>query len=88
MLLADEAIEYQKTVAMHGLSIPARPSAVWILRELTEWLRFPFAAAAALAHFCSLSKFQIASVLIRTARDGRYWPVSDDSGLVLKMAMI
>jgi hypothetical protein len=40
------------------------------------------------AHFCSLSQFQIADVLIRTARDGGYWPVSDDSGLVLKMAMI
>ena len=34
-------IEYQKAVAMHGLSILTRPSAVWVLRETTEWLRLP-----------------------------------------------
>jgi hypothetical protein len=32
-------IEYQKTVAMHGLSILTRPSAVRVLRETREWLR-------------------------------------------------
>jgi hypothetical protein len=37
----DEVIEFQKTVAMHGLSILARPRAVWVLRDTTEWLRLP-----------------------------------------------
>ena len=41
---ADEAIKYPKTIAMHGLPILARLSAVWILRKITEWLRLPFAA--------------------------------------------
>jgi hypothetical protein len=42
---ADEAIKYPKTIAMHGLPILARLSAVWILRKITERLRLPFAVA-------------------------------------------
>ena len=38
---ADEVIEYQKAVAMQGLSILTRPTAVSVLRETTEWLRLP-----------------------------------------------
>lgn len=33
------------------------------------------------AHSCPLSQFQVAGVLIRTAPDGGYWPVSDNGGL-------
>jgi len=58
-------IRYQKTIAMYGLPILARLGAVWILREITEWLQLPFAVdqiqQRRVAHFCSLSKFQIAS---------------------------
>jgi hypothetical protein len=72
----DEMIKLQKTIAMYGFPIVARLGAVWILREITEWLRLPFAAdqiqQRRVAHFCSLSKFQIASVLIRLRRTERW----------------
>jgi hypothetical protein len=66
-------IEYQKAVAMQGLSILTRPTAVSVLRETTEWLRLPLqpttSNSGALLTFAHCPKFQIAGGLIR------YWPV-------------
>jgi hypothetical protein len=63
LLLADEVIEYQKTVAMHGLSILARPSAVCVLRETTEWLRLPLqptkSSSGALLTFAHCPNFKL-----------------------------
>jgi len=60
---ADEVIEYQKTVAMHGLSILTRSSAVWVLRETTEWLRLPLqpttSNSGALLTFAHCSNFRL-----------------------------
>jgi hypothetical protein len=51
----DEVIKYPKTIAMNGLPILAQLSAVWILREITEWLRLPTkpsnGALLAFAHY-------------------------------------
>jgi len=85
LLPADEVIEYQKTVAMHGLSILARPSAVWVLRETTEWLRLPLqpitSNSGALLTFAHCPNFKLQAAQLGRHRTGGIG-LSDHNGKV------
>jgi hypothetical protein len=80
---ADEVIEYQEET---GPARGRRTEAVWVLWETTEWRRLPLqpttSNGGALLTFAHCPNFKLRGV--RSAPDGGYWPVSDDSGLVGK----